>query len=53
MIVPPHRVLAEKLKGKPIPKIIKSKEKVLKTPEEISAILKFFLDDPGYLMEVD
>jgi len=49
----PYRVLVEKKRGKPIPKIIKSKEKVLKTPEEISAIRKFFLVDPGYLMEVD
>ena len=52
-IAPPHRVLVEKQKGKPVPKIVKSKEKVLKTPEEISAIQKFFLNDPGYLMEVD
>lgn len=50
---PPYRVLVEKKKGKPVPKIVKSKEKVLKTPEEISAIRKFFLVDPGYLMEVD
>ena len=51
--VPPYRVLVEKQKGKPVPKIVKSKEKVLKTPDEISAIQKFFLEDPGYLMEVD
>ncbi len=51
--VAPYRVLVHKVKGKPVPKIVKSKEKVLKTPEEISAIKKFFLIDPGYLMEVD
>lgn len=49
----PHRVLVERKRGKPVPKIVKSKEKFLKTPEEISAIKKFFLVDPGFLMEVD
>ncbi len=49
----PYRVLVEKKKGKPVPKIVKSKEKVLKTPEEISIIKKIFLKDPGFLMEVD
>ena len=39
---PPFRILAEKVKSKYRPRIVKSKEKVLKSPEEISAIRRFF-----------
>jgi len=51
---PPYRLLVETRRGKPIPKIVKSTEKVLKSPEEITAIRQFFLLDPRYsLIGVD
>ena len=50
----PYRLLVETRRGKPIPKIVKSTEKVLKSPEEITAIRQFFLLDPRYsLIGVD
>jgi len=50
----PFRLLVETRRGKPIPKIVKSTEKVLKSPEEITAIRQFFLLDPRYsLIGVD
>ena len=50
----PYRLLVEQQKGKPVPKIVKSTEKILKSPEEITAIRQFFLLDPRYsLVGVD
>lgn len=48
---PPYRILVDKSKSKYKPRIVKSKEIILKSPEEISAIRRFF-SNPGYLVEV-
>lgn len=48
---PPFRILVDKSKSKYKPRIVKSKEIILKSPEEISAIRRFF-SNPGYLVEV-
>lgn len=50
---PPYRILVEKKKGRPQPKIVTSKEKALRTPEEFTLVQKLFLNDPGYLVEVE
>lgn len=49
----PYRVLVENQKDKYLPKIVKSKKRLLKTPEEVSRIQKFFLRDPGVLVDVE
>lgn len=49
---PPYRILADKSKSKYRPRIVKSKELVLKSPEEISAIRRFF-SNPGILVDLD
>jgi len=48
----PHRILVHKKGGKKRPKVVKSQEKILKSPEEISMIKKLFFEDPGVLVEV-
>ena len=48
---PPHRILADKTRSKYRPRIVKSKEIVLKSPEEISALRRFF-SNPGQLVEI-
>lgn len=47
----PHRILADKSKSKYKPRIVKSKEIILKSPEEISAIRRFF-SNPGHLVDI-
>ncbi len=47
----PYRILVDKVKSKYRPRIVKSKEIILKSPEEISSIRRFF-SNPGYLVEV-
>lgn len=49
----PYRILVQNRKDIIRPKIIKSKEKVLKTPEQFSTLKRIFLSDPGYLIEVE
>ena len=48
---PPYRILADKTRSKYKPRIVKSKEIVLKSPEEISTIRRFF-SNPGELVEI-
>jgi len=47
----PYRILADKSKSKYTPRIVKSKEIILKSPEEISAIRRFF-SNPGQLVDI-
>ena len=48
---PPYRILADKSKSFYQPRIVKSKEIILKSPEEISAIRRFF-SNPGHLVDI-
>lgn len=48
---PPYRILVEKSKKKYSPRIVKSKELILKSPEEISSIRRFF-SNTGYLVDI-
>jgi len=50
---PPYRLLAKKSRRKVTPKIITSKTRVLSDPEELTALRKFFMADPGMLVEVE
>ena len=50
--VAPFRILAQKVKGIEVPKIVKETGGSLKTPEEISRFRKIFIEDPGYLKEI-
>lgn len=47
----PYRVLADKSRNKYIPRIVKSREIILKSPEEISTLRRFF-SNPGHLVEI-
>jgi len=47
----PHRILI-KNSDKKIPLVVSSKNKILKSPEEISMIRNLFVKDPGILVEV-
>jgi len=48
----PYRIWAIKQGGKPAPKLIKQKEKDLKSPEAVSKIRRILLLDNSYLAEV-
>ncbi|MEM9525664.1 MAG: hypothetical protein AAGA31_03595 [Bacteroidota bacterium] len=50
---PPYRVLAKKSRRKVVPKIVTSKTRVLSDPDELTAMRKFFMADPGMLVEVE
>jgi len=47
----PYRILADKTKSIYRPRIVKSKEIVLRSPEEISTLRRFF-SNPGHLVEI-
>ncbi|MEL7159356.1 MAG: hypothetical protein AAFN92_01250 [Bacteroidota bacterium] len=49
----PYRVLAKKSRRKVVPKIVTSKTRVLSDPEELTALRKFFMADPGMLVPVE
>jgi len=48
---PPYRILADKKKSNYRPRIVKSKEIILKSPEEISTLWRIF-SNPGHLVEI-
>lgn len=48
----PHRILVKNKGDRQEPLVVKSKEKVLKSPDEISIISKLFYNDTGVLVEV-
>ncbi len=50
--IPPHRILVKKGNNRISPKLVKSSSKILKTPEEVSYIMKMIFTDPGFLVEV-
>jgi len=50
--IKPNRILVQKKGKKNVPIVVQSKEKILKSPEEISMIRKLFFEDPGVLQEV-
>ncbi len=50
--IKPNRILVQKKGKKNVPIVVKSKEKILKSPAEISMIRKLFFEDPGVLQEV-
>lgn len=50
---PPYRVLAKMSRRKVVPKIVTSKTRVLSDPDELTALRKFFMADPGMLVEVE
>lgn len=49
----PNRVLVEDVKGAIVPLLMKSKTRSLKNPEEISALERVFMANPGFLIETD
>jgi len=50
---PPYRILVNKKSGGYKPKIIKSKNKTIKSPEDFNALIKFFYLDSGMLADVE
>lgn len=48
----PYRILVENKANAVSPLLIKKKDKALKNPEEISLLRRFFMSDPGVLIEV-
>ena len=50
--IEPHRILVEKNRGKISPKVFNSKDRLPKTPEEVSLLRKLIFEDPGYLIEI-
>ncbi len=49
----PFRIWARKEGGKPVPKLIKEKEKALKSPEGLSAFRRLLLLNNGFLSELE
>lgn len=51
--VPPYRILADRKSGEYKPRIVKSKKKNIKSPEEMSSLQRFFYADSGFLVEIE
>jgi len=51
--VPPYRILADKKTSEYHPRIVKSKKKSIKSPEEMTALQKFFLANSASLVSVE
>lgn len=49
----PYRILADKKSGKFTPRIVKSKSKSIKSPDELNAFIRFFKIDASILVEVE
>ncbi len=49
----PYRILAERKASNVVPKIVKSSNMLLQIPEEVSALRKLFLNDPGILIQFE
>lgn len=50
---PPYRILANKKSGEYQPKVVKSKQKAIKSPEELNKLVRFFILDSAVLVEVE
>jgi|GEM_PF-1782363 len=51
--VEPYRILADKRGSEYSPRIVKSKKKTIKSPEELTTLQRFFYAESGYLVEVE
>ncbi len=49
----PHRILADKKTGSYHPRIVKGKNKSVRSPEELNTLQRFFYTDTGDLVEVE
>jgi len=49
----PYRLLAQKKSGEYFPRIVTSKKKAIKSPEELNALIRFFYTESTVLVEVE
>lgn len=49
----PYRLLAQKKSGEYLPRIVTSKKKAIKSPEELNALIRFFYNESTILVEVE
>ena len=50
---PPYRILADKKSGVYRPRLVKSKQKTIKSPDELNKLIRFFIQDSEVLVEVE